>query len=121
MKGLNILVSNKITVKKRSVIFYIVGMWCNANLFAEKERLHCLFTDIIVTEMSEALLYDINTSQEELDRENVKLAERLRLLLDENVMLQDIPSKILAMDDVHLQLILIIATSIIYKTSLKWK
>lgn len=61
------LEQNNSKIKKESVIFYIVGMWCNANLFAEKERLHCLFTDIIVTEMSEALLYDINTSQEELD------------------------------------------------------
>lgn len=79
----------------------IVGMWCNANLFAEKEKLHGLFTGMIVTEMSEALLYDINTSQEELDRENIKLAERLRLLLDENVPLSDIPSRILALDDIH--------------------
>lgn len=82
----------------------IVGMWCNANLFAEKERLHGLFTGMIVTEMSEALLYGINTSQKELDKENVKLAERLRSLLDENVPLQDIPSRILALDDVHSQL-----------------
>jgi len=82
----------------------IVGVWCNANLFAEKEKLHGLFTGMIVTEMSETLLYGINTSQEELDRENVKLAERLRSLLDENVPLQDIPSRILVMDDVHSQL-----------------
>lgn len=79
----------------------IVAIWCNANLFAEKERLHGLFTGMIVTEMSEASLYGINTSQEELDNENVKLAERLRLLLDENVPLPDIPSRILALDDIH--------------------
>lgn len=82
----------------------IVGIWCNANLFAGKERLHGLFTGMIITEMSEALLYGINTSQEELDKENVKLVERLRSLLDENVPLQDIPSRILVMDDVHSQL-----------------
>lgn len=82
----------------------IVGIWCNANLFAEKERLHGLFTGMIVTEMSETSLYGINTSQEELDKENVKLAKRLRSLLDENVPLQDIPSRILALDDVHSQL-----------------
>ena len=82
----------------------IVAMWCNANLFAEKEKLYGLFTGMIVTEMSEALLYSINTLQEELDRENIKLVKRLRLLLDNNVPLPDIPSRILAMDDVHSQL-----------------
>lgn len=82
----------------------IVAIWCNANLFAEKEKLHGLFTGMIITEMGEALLYGINTSQEELDKENIKLAERLRSLLDKDVPLPDIPSRILAMDDVHSQL-----------------
>lgn len=54
-----------------------------------------------ITEMSEALLYGIETSQEELDRENVKLAKRLRFLLDEDTALYEIPSRILALDDVH--------------------
>lgn len=47
---------------------------------------------MIITEMSEALLYGIETSQEELDRENVKLAKRLRFLLDEDTALHEIPS-----------------------------
>lgn len=79
----------------------IVAIWCNANLFAEAEKLHGLFTGMIITEMSEALLYGIETSQEELDRENVKLAKRLRFLLDEDTALHEIPSRILALDDVH--------------------
>lgn len=56
---------------------------------------------MIITEMSEALLYGIETSQEELDRENVKLAKRLCFLLDEDTALYEIPSRILALDDVH--------------------
>ena len=41
------------------------------------------------------------TAQEELDRENVKLARRLRTLLDERIPLSEIPKRMLAMDDVH--------------------
>lgn len=36
------------------------------------EGLHGLFTGMIVSELSEALLYQVETTQEELDRENVK-------------------------------------------------
>ena len=51
--------------------------------------------------LSEALLYHVETTQEELDRENVKLAMRLRTLLDEEIPLREIPERMLAMDDVH--------------------
>lgn len=79
----------------------IVAVWCNADLFARAEGLHGLFSGMIVSEMSEALLYKVETTQEELDRENVKLAHRLRALLDERVPLSEIPHRMLAMDDVH--------------------
>lgn len=79
----------------------IVAVWCNADRFACAEGLHGLFTGMIVSELSEALLYQVETTQEELDRENVKLARRLRTLLDENVLLSEIPKRMRAMDDVH--------------------
>lgn len=79
----------------------IVAVWCNADRFARAEGLHGLFTGMIVSELSEALLYQVETTQEELDRENVKLARRLRTLLDENVLLSEIPKRMMAMDDVH--------------------
>ncbi|WP_455585953.1 hypothetical protein [Bacteroides sp.] len=79
----------------------IVGIWCNANLFAQKEGLHGLFSGMIISEMSEAAFYGISTEQEELDVENVKLATRLRSLFDEDILLSDIPQRILTMDDVH--------------------
>ena len=79
----------------------IVAVWCNANQFARAEGLHGLFTGMIVSELSEALLYQVETTQEELDRENVKLARRLRTLLDERIPLSEIPKRMLAMDDVH--------------------
>ena len=79
----------------------IVAVWCNADQFARAEGLHGLFTGMIVSELNEALLYQVETTQEELDRENVKLARRLRALLDERIPLSEIPKRMLTMDDVH--------------------
>ena len=63
----------------------IVAVWCNADQFARAEGLHGLFTRMIVSELNEALLYQVETTKEELDRENVKLAMRLRTLFDERI------------------------------------
>ena len=79
----------------------IVAVWCNADQFARAEGLHGLFSGMIVSELSESLLYQVETKQEELDRENVKLAMRLRTLLDEDIRLSEIPERMLASDDVH--------------------
>lgn len=79
----------------------IVAVWCNADQFALAEGLHGLFTGMIVSELNEALLYQVETTQEELDRENVKLARRLRALLDERIPLSETPKRMLAMDDVQ--------------------
>lgn len=79
----------------------IVAVWCNADLFAREEGLHGLFTGMIISELNEASQYDVVTTQEELETENVKLAQRLRNLLDEDIPLIEIPKRMLAMDDVH--------------------
>lgn len=79
----------------------IVAVWCNADLFARKEKLHGLFTGMIISEMSEAEMYKVETTQEELDRENIKLVKRLRALLDEGISLHEIPQRMLEMDDAH--------------------
>ena len=79
----------------------IVAVWCNADQFARAEGLHGLFSGMIVSELSEAQLYKIETTQEELDNENVKLARRLRTLLDERIPLSEIPKRMLVMDNVH--------------------
>lgn len=78
----------------------LIAVWCYADVFARAEGLHGLFSGMIISEMSEALMNDVETTQEELDRENVKLARRLRVLLDEDIPLCDIPKRMLAMDDV---------------------
>ena len=77
----------------------MIGIWCHADKFARKEGLHGLFTGMIISELSEALLYHIETTQEELDRENVKIARRLRTLLDERIPLSEIPKRMRVMDD----------------------
>lgn len=79
----------------------IVGIWCNADLFAKAEKLHGLFSGMIISEMEEADMYHVETTEEELKRENRKLAMRLRSLLDEDMPLHEIPGRMLALDDVH--------------------
>ena len=79
----------------------IVAVWCNADQFARAEGLHGLFSGMIVSELNEALLYQVETAQEELDRENVKLVRRLRALFDARIPLSEIPKRMSAMDDVH--------------------
>ena len=79
----------------------IVAVWCNADQFARAEGLHGLFTGMIVSELSESLLYQVETTQEEIDRENVKVAMRLRIILDERIPLSEIPKRMLAMDNGH--------------------
>lgn len=59
---------------------------------------------MIVSEMNEAQEYNIACSQEDLDRENSNLAERLRALFDEDVPSQQIPSRLAAMDAARTQL-----------------
>ena len=82
----------------------VIGIWCHAGLFARKEHLHGLFSGMIVSEMNEAQDYDIACSQEDLDRENANLAERLRALFDQDVPFQEIPSRLAAMDSARTQL-----------------
>ena len=82
----------------------VIGIWCHADLFARKELLRGLFSGMIVSEMPEAQKYGIACTQEELDRENVNLAERLRALFDHDVPFQEIPSRLAEMDTARTQL-----------------
>lgn len=79
----------------------IVAVFCHADKFAESERLHGLFTGMLISEMSEAITEGIETTGEEIDRENLKFVIRLRSLLDEEVPLHEIPQRMLALDDVR--------------------
>ena len=72
-------------------------------MFAEKYNLKGLFTGMIISEMDEAYWYGINTTNEELEEENQKFAERLRYCI-RNYKLNEIPIKMLEMDDKKSQL-----------------
>ena len=80
---------------------HLVGIWCNADLFARKEGLHGLFSGMIITEMDEAQMYGIETSPGELYVENDRLADNLRGMLDLKIPLCDIPRQMLKADNVH--------------------
>lgn len=67
----------------------VIGIWCHANLFAETTRLHGLFTGMVVSEMEEAIQYEVKTTEEELERENLRFAENLRRVLDEGGTFKD--------------------------------
>jgi len=82
----------------------IIGIFCNADLFAKTEGLHGLFAGMIISEMSEAVQYGIETSEEELTLENIKFIKRLRQLFDESCLLHEIPDRMLALDDIHSEL-----------------
>lgn len=82
----------------------LVGIWCNAVNFARRERLHGLFSGMLITELEEAREHNVATSQEELARENVNLAKKLRLLLESDVPLRDIPALMEELDTVKTEL-----------------
>ena len=79
----------------------IIAVFCNADKFAQEEHLHGLFTGMIISELSEAEEFGIQTSEEEIECENRKYVERLRSLLEGNVSLCVIPQRMLEMDDSH--------------------
>jgi len=80
---------------------FVVGVFCYANQFAEKERLTGLFTGMIVSELFEAEDLNIKTSQKELDGENPKFARNFRKLLDEQCPISEFPSRMKALDSKH--------------------
>ena len=79
----------------------IVAVCCHADKFAETERLHGLFTGMIISEPSEAIDCGIETTDEEINKENEKFVNRLRSLLDEKIPLYEIPRRMLELDDAH--------------------
>lgn len=79
----------------------LIGIWCHANLFAEAEHLHGLFSGMFISEMDEAVKYGIETIQNEISVETEKFVKRLRYLLGNNTPLHEIPDLLRKMDDVQ--------------------
>lgn len=79
----------------------MIGIWCHANLFAQAEGLHGLFSGMIISEMAEAEEYGIAATHEEILASNKVMFGKLRRLLDEHVPLHEIPARMRALDDEH--------------------
>lgn len=82
-----------------------IGIWCKANKFAKQYKLHGLFSGMIISELHEAQEQEqkISTTQEEVERENVKFAARLRDCISQ-YSLREIPMRMRELDDVHSEL-----------------
>lgn len=79
----------------------MIGIWCHANLFAQAEGLHGLFSGMIISEMAEAEEYGIAATHEEILASNKVMFGKLRRLLDEKVLLHKIPEMMKAWDEEH--------------------
>ena len=77
-----------------------IGIWCYANMFAQKHGLHGLFSGMIISELQEAIDCGITATKEEIDEEMVKFTQRLKDCLDQYG-LEEIPWRMKALDNVH--------------------
>ena len=80
-----------------------IGIWCHANKFAERYGLHGLFSGMIISEIQEAVDWNIHTTQEEIDVEIEKFACRLRDSIS-RYGLRETPCKTEEQDDVRSEL-----------------
>ncbi len=71
-----------------------IGIWCNADRFAEKYGLHGLFTGMIISEIEEAVLYNIKVTEEEIVEENERLVKLTGEALQKCKGLSEIPEYI---------------------------
>lgn len=44
----------------------LIGIWCNANIFADKYHLDGLFSGMVISEISEAMAWNVPASEDEL-------------------------------------------------------
>lgn len=77
-----------------------IGIWCYANKFAEKYKLHGLFSGMIISELQEAIDLDILATKDEIDREMEKFTVRLKDCI-ETYGLEQTPSRMKELDDVQ--------------------
>lgn len=109
-----VLVSHSHCYHLRKHNHQIIGLFCYASSFAEKERLHGLFSGMFISEYKEALELGVDTTEEEIKTELDKFMFRLRSLLDAEVPLYEIPDRLREMDDVKSPLTMFNYYSIYY-------
>lgn len=77
-----------------------IGIWCYANKFAEKYRLHGLFSGMIISELQEAVDLGVPASKDEIDKEMEKFTIRLKDCI-ETYGLEQTPLRMKELDDVQ--------------------
>lgn len=80
-----------------------IGIWCYANKFAEKYKLHGLFSDMIISELQEAIDLGVPATKDEIDKEMEKFAIRLKDCM-EKFGLEQTPLRMKELDDVQSEL-----------------
>lgn len=77
-----------------------IGIWCYANKFAEKYRLHGLFSGMIISELQEAIDLGVPATKDEIDKEMEKFTIRLKDCI-ETYGLEKTPLRMKELDDVQ--------------------
>lgn len=80
-----------------------IGIWCYANKFAEKYKLHGLFSGMIISELQEAIDLGVPATKDEIDREMEKFTIRLKDCI-ETYGLEQTPLRMKELDDVQSEL-----------------
>lgn len=80
-----------------------IGIWCYANKFAEKYKLHGLFSGMIISELQEAIDLGVAATKEEIDKEMEKFTIRLKDCI-ETYGLEQTPFRMKEYDDVQSEL-----------------
>ena len=62
-----------------------VFVWCNADKFVNYYKLKGLFTGMFISEVGEALMFDIRAKQSIVDESNNQFAQRLGSVLDQPI------------------------------------
>ena len=76
------------------------GIWCYANKFAEKYKLHGLFSGMIISELQEAIDLGVAATKEEIDKEMEKFTICLKDCI-ETYGLEQTPFRMKEYDDVQ--------------------
>ena len=69
----------------------VIGIFCFASAFAEELKLHGLFSGMIISELEEAQMYKIETTQEQLDYENWRFSYLIAGFLEAGLPYSEIP------------------------------
>ena len=77
-----------------------IGIWCYANKFAERYKLHGLFSGMIISELQEAIDLGVQATKDEIDMEMEKFTIRLKECV-ESYGLEQTPLRMKELDDVQ--------------------